>query len=236
MDPRRLARGCPAASGRSPTPARGARWSSRWPTASATTSPPCAARCPGAQLVVQLDEPSPDRRCWPGGCRPRPATAGSAPSTRSRPSRAWPRCCAPSTPPAPARCVHSLRAGRADRPARAGGRRGAEPGRRRCSTPAAGSSSARRSRPGLRLWAGRGPDRGGSGAPRTVRAGCRPTPPLADAVRRPWRRVGLPAAGLRSVVVTPTCGLAGASPTLARLALTRAVGAARALADASYDD
>jgi hypothetical protein len=88
---------------------------------------------------------------------------------------------------------------------------------------------------GTRLWAGAVPtvatpdaeDRPGGLPPDTA---------LAEAVRRPWRRVGLAAAGLRSVVVTPTCGLAGASPALARLALARAVAVARALADASYDD
>ena len=34
-----------------------------------------------------------------------------------------------------------------------------------------------------------------------------------------WRRLGLPAEALREVVVTPTCGLAGASPEHARAAL-----------------
>ena len=41
-------------------------------------------------------------------------------------------------------------------------------------------------------------------------------------VRRTWRRLGFaPAALPESVVVTPTCGLAGASPAYARAALRR---------------
>jgi len=61
--------------------------------------------------------------------------------------------------------------------------------------------------------------------------------PLSDVaatvapVRRLWRRIGLDPVWLRTVVVTPTCGLAGADPghTLAALQLARA--AARQLAD-----
>jgi len=44
---------------------------------------------------------------------------------------------------------------------------------------------------------------------------------LVEAVREPWRRVGLPLAGLADVVVTPACGLAGSSPAAARAALHR---------------
>jgi methionine synthase II (cobalamin-independent) len=51
-------------------------------------------------------------------------------------------------------------------------------------------------------------------------------------VRTLWRRVGLaPALLPRSVVVTPTCGLAGASPAYARKALSHSVIAAQSLAD-----
>jgi methionine synthase II (cobalamin-independent) len=57
-----------------------------------------------------------------------------------------------------------------------------------------------------------------------------------DAASRPvralWRRLGLPAADLPTrVVPTPTCGLAGASPDAARAALTTIAQVARALAD-----
>ena len=51
-------------------------------------------------------------------------------------------------------------------------------------------------------------------------------------VRTLWRRLGLdPALLSRHVVVTPSCGLAGASPAYARLALSHCVTAARSLAD-----
>lgn len=62
--------------------------------------------------------------------------------------------------------------------------------------------------------------------------------PLSDpagsvmGVRTLWRRLGLsPAALAESVVVTPSCGLAGASPAYARTALAHCVRAARSLAD-----
>ncbi len=51
-----------------------------------------------------------------------------------------------------------------------------------------------------------------------------------EPVRRLWHRLGLAAEGLRHVVVTPTCGLAGASPDHARAALALAVEGARRLA------
>lgn len=51
----------------------------------------------------------------------------------------------------------------------------------------------------------------------------------ADAVREPWRRVGLPDADLLSVVLTPACGLAGSSPAQARAVLARVREAADAL-------
>jgi methionine synthase II (cobalamin-independent) len=50
-------------------------------------------------------------------------------------------------------------------------------------------------------------------------------------VRRTWRRLGLDPAQLRSVVVTPTCGLAGTDPQRAVAALRSAAAAARQLAD-----
>ncbi|GAA0388313.1 methionine synthase [Streptomyces luteireticuli] len=62
--------------------------------------------------------------------------------------------------------------------------------------------------------------------------------PLSDpagsvmGVRTLWRRLGLsPEALAESVVVTPSCGLAGASPAYARTALAHCVRAARSLAD-----
>ncbi|MFJ6353022.1 methionine synthase [Streptomyces sp. NPDC054835] len=51
-------------------------------------------------------------------------------------------------------------------------------------------------------------------------------------VRTLWRRLGLnPGTLTESVVVTPTCGLAGASPEYARKALAHCARAARSLAD-----
>ena len=52
-----------------------------------------------------------------------------------------------------------------------------------------------------------------------------------EPVRRVWRRLGLPADSLRRVVVTPTCGLAGAAPDHARAALRLAADGARQLAE-----
>ncbi|MEU4686380.1 methionine synthase [Streptomyces xinghaiensis] len=51
-------------------------------------------------------------------------------------------------------------------------------------------------------------------------------------VRTLWRRLGLsPGSLARSVAVTPSCGLAGASPAYARSALAHCARAARSLAD-----
>ncbi|MFI8103678.1 methionine synthase [Streptomyces sp. NPDC086023] len=51
-------------------------------------------------------------------------------------------------------------------------------------------------------------------------------------VRKLWRRLGLaPGTLAESVVVTPSCGLAGASPAYARAAMAHCVRAARSLAD-----
>ncbi|WP_318207754.1 methionine synthase [Streptomyces sp. SJL17-1] len=62
--------------------------------------------------------------------------------------------------------------------------------------------------------------------------------PLSDpggsvmGVRTLWRRLGLnPGTLAESVVITPTCGFAGASPAYARAALAHCVRAARSLAD-----
>jgi len=51
-------------------------------------------------------------------------------------------------------------------------------------------------------------------------------------VRTLWKRLGLgPELLARRVVVTPTCGLAGASPAYARRALSHSVRAAQSLVD-----
>lgn len=74
---------------------------------------------------------------------------------------------------------------------------------------------------GLVLWAGAVPTTGELPG----------TPAVVDAVTRPWRAVGLPVAALADVVVTPACGLAGASPAGARAVLARTVAAATALSE-----
>ncbi|MBI3687079.1 MAG: methionine synthase [Actinobacteria bacterium] len=78
---------------------------------------------------------------------------------------------------------------------------------------------------GVALWLG-------------VLPGTDPTGPLdparlAEPVRALWRRLGFPAEQLaRQVVVTPSCGLAGATPEYARRALRAVRETARVLADA----
>ena len=66
-----------------------------------------------------------------------------------------------------------------------------------------------------------------------VPSGDTPLAPLATVllpVRRLWQRLGLPAEDLpRTVVVTPTCGLAGASWAYARQALQHCAAAGKAL-------
>jgi methionine synthase II (cobalamin-independent) len=55
---------------------------------------------------------------------------------------------------------------------------------------------------------------------------------IVKGVRTLWRRLGLnPGTLTESIVITPTCGLAGASPAYARAALAHCVRAARSLAD-----
>lgn len=82
---------------------------------------------------------------------------------------------------------------------------------------------------GVALWAGVIPT---TGTPR-------PAPPyapaapdaVADLVWTRWRALGLPAADAASVVLTPACGLAGATPAWARAVLTRLRQASAALAE-----
>ncbi|WP_432507107.1 uroporphyrinogen decarboxylase/cobalamine-independent methonine synthase family protein [Kineococcus arenarius] len=78
---------------------------------------------------------------------------------------------------------------------------------------------------GVRLWAGVLP---AVADPPVVAA-------LVDAVRGPWRRVGLPAAGLAGVVLTGAGGLQDLPPDALRGALRRLREAGAALAEASGD-
>lgn len=81
---------------------------------------------------------------------------------------------------------------------------------------------------GARLWAGVVPTQGELPSARG----------LAEALARSWRSVGLAAERLREVVITPSCGLAGgdpdsADPDSARATLARAVEVARAVTEVS---
>jgi methionine synthase II (cobalamin-independent) len=76
---------------------------------------------------------------------------------------------------------------------------------------------------------GAGPARRPAVAPGDGTAEARQT---AERVIRLWRRLGLaPATGPDQVVITPACGLAGASPAQARAALTQCREAASMLAE-----
>lgn len=78
---------------------------------------------------------------------------------------------------------------------------------------------------GLSLWAGVLP----------VGAALPTVAELVDAVRVPWRRIGLDATGMGEVVLTPTAGLAGTDPAALRALLGRLREAARALLEATGD-
>ena len=88
---------------------------------------------------------------------------------------------------------------------------------------------------GLRLWAGAVPS-----APGPVTAdepdGLPADTAVVESLRRPWRAFGLPLDTLGQVVVTPTCGLAGTTPAGARAVLARAAASARALADSASSE
>jgi hypothetical protein len=81
---------------------------------------------------------------------------------------------------------------------------------------------------GTQLWAGAIP------TSETVLSGSIPRPDtVADSVWTPWRTLGLDVASVGAVVITPACGLAGASPTAARAILKLAKAAASVLAERS---
>ncbi len=91
--------------------------------------------------------------------------------------------------------------------------------------PAGWESVAATVEDGLQLWAGVLP---AGGEPPSVAS-------LVDAVRVPWRRIGLPATTLADVVVTPTAGLSGTDPATVRPSFARLREAAAALLEASGD-
>lgn len=78
---------------------------------------------------------------------------------------------------------------------------------------------------GTRLWAGVLPT---SGQPPAYDL-------VVDRLATRWHELGLPLESLTAVSVTPACGLGGASPQEARDITTRSVDVARALAEAATD-
>lgn len=78
---------------------------------------------------------------------------------------------------------------------------------------------------GKRLWAGVVP------AQVPAPGKLRPVSGIVDQVMRPWRAIGLPAAALAGLRVTPDAGLETLSPAQARAVLTRSTDTARALND-----
>ncbi|MFL6100431.1 MAG: methionine synthase [Actinomycetales bacterium] len=88
---------------------------------------------------------------------------------------------------------------------------------------------------GLRLWAGAVP--AVPGAVTAERPDGLPTDTeVMAAIREPWHSVGLPITGLAGVVTTPACGLGSATPEQARAVLDRAVASGRALAELAHED
>jgi methionine synthase II (cobalamin-independent) len=176
------------------------------------------ALVPGAQIVVQVDEPSlpavlDGRLPTASGfgrlpsVDPQVAAAGLEALVRAHDGDTVIHCCA-ADPPLPL-----LRAAR----------------------PAALSVDTSVLRPrgweglavavedGIRLHAGAVPTDGSLTRAQDVAEG------FADA----WRRVGMPLSSLADVVVTPACGLAGQSPQVARAVQRAAVEAAQELAERS---
>jgi methionine synthase II (cobalamin-independent) len=78
---------------------------------------------------------------------------------------------------------------------------------------------------GVHLWAGAVPTEGAVPSAKAV----------ADAVWGPWRKLGLEVGLLAGVVVTPTCGLAGTSPAAAREVVVACRQGAAALAERAAD-
>ncbi|GAB3595261.1 methionine synthase [Angustibacter peucedani] len=90
--------------------------------------------------------------------------------------------------------------------------------------PAGWESVAASVEAGTRLWAGVVPTLGALPS----------TTALADRLVARWRDVGLAVRDLVDVVVTPTCGLVGASPSSARAAVARAVEVAGELTERAH--
>lgn len=81
---------------------------------------------------------------------------------------------------------------------------------------------------GKALWLGILPEPAGNGEPRQVKA-------LVEDVLRPWNKIGLPAAALPALRLTPAGELALVSPSSARSMLTRLTQAAQALSQVAAE-
>ncbi len=167
------------------------------------TSRTCSASSPGRRSSCTWRS----RRwppSWPDGCPPSPGTGRCGPSTARRSATAcgtsWPPCARRTPSP----CSGSTPRRRRGRSCARWGRRG---GARR-PRPRPGRLGVRRAcvEDGLRLWAGALPVPARTGLPVPSDAA------VVDAVRQPWRRIGLPATALADVVLMPATG----SPTRRR--------------------
>jgi methionine synthase II (cobalamin-independent) len=180
------------------------------------------AAVPGARLVVQLDEPS-----LPAVLDGGVATASGLHRVRSVPASevgdGLGLVVAAAREVGAATLVHCC----ADDPPVAVLRRAAADGlsldTSRLSI-AGWESVAAGVEDGTALWAGAVPTDGSLGADEA-----------AAALARRWRDVGLSAALLADVVVTPACGLAGSSPQAAVRLLTTSVTVQRQLRDRAAD-
>lgn len=173
---------------------------------------------PGAQLVVQVDEPLLPTVLSGGlptasglGRLPAPdpqvVAAGLAAVLRAHDGDTVVHCCA-ANPPLP--LLRSVGASALSLDVSLLGPRGWE-------------GIAVAVEDGIRLHAGVVPTDGSS--PRAQE--------LADRVEDAWRRIGMPPGGLADIVVTPACGLAGLAPELARSVQRAAVDVAAELDERS---
>ena len=187
--------------GRGPRPrrvaGRGAARARRRRAPPAARAPPCCSSSTSRRC----------RPCSPGRCRRRAACSAYRPVEDADGAR--PRCAAVVEAAGVPVVVHCCAP---DVPLRAAPRRPAPPRSRSTSTWSPSSTrSARRSTPGSACSPGWRP-RPASRPPASA--------DLADRVRQVWERLGFPADRLAAqVVVTPTCGLAGATPEYARAVL-----------------
>ena len=175
----------------------------------------------GAEPVLQLDEPTLPAVLH-GAIRSTSGARSYAPVPRRRRESVLRRPDRRGRRPRGRALLRPAPAGlaAARRPAPRGSRSTSRSSRRTSTT-----SSATAVEDGVALLAGL--------VPAVPAAGQRLSDPAAtvEPVRRLWHRLGLAPESLRTVVVTPTCGMAGADPGHAVRALRLAVACARQLAD-----